>query len=293
MSSQKENYLASYESNFNLFALDNIGFENFPPLENPFGTITANENISVLLTSRIRNIETNSPLLAFSDNQGLRSAFLFGENSWKWREQNYLDKKEFTDFDLFVDKTIQFLATNNSKKSFIINHERFYNSGDALEITAQYFNKNYELDEKARLTISVTNTKTKQVKKYDLLRDSNAFKVSLDGLIAGQYTFTVKELNSNASYTNGFEILDFDIEKQFVNPDLTKLKQLASQTNGKAYVPNQIDDLVKILLANEDYKAVQKSIVKKTPIIDWIWLLILIAISLASEWFIRKYNGML
>ena len=293
MSSQKENYLASYESNFNLFALDNIGFENFPPLENPFGTITANENISVLLTSRIRNIETNSPLLAFSDNQGLRSAFLFGENSWKWRGQNYLDKKEFTDFDLFVDKTIQFLATNNSKKSFIINHERFYNSGDALEITAQYFNKNYELDEKARLTISVTNTKTKQVKKYDLLRDSNAFKVSLDGLIAGQYTFTVKELNSNASYTNGFEILDFDIEKQFVNPDLTKLKQLASQTNGKAYVPNQIDDLVKILLANEDYKSVQKSIVKKTPIIDWIWLLILIAISLASEWFIRKYNGML
>lgn len=293
MSSQKENYLASYESNFNLFALDNIGFENFPPLENPFGTITANENISVLLTSRIRNIETNSPLLAFSDNQGLRSAFLFGENSWKWRGQNYLDKKEFTDFDLFVDKTIQFLATNNSKKSFIINHERFYNSGDALEITAQYFNKNYELDEKARLTISVTDTKTKQIKKYDLLRDSNAFKVSLDGLIAGQYTFTVKELNSNASYTNGFEILDFDIEKQFVNPDLTKLKQLASQTNGKAYVPNQIDDLVKILLANEDYKAVQKSIVKKTPIIDWVWLLILIAISLASEWFIRKYNGML
>ncbi|MCZ8197548.1 MAG: hypothetical protein O9267_08075 [Flavobacterium sp.] len=293
MSSQKENYLASYESNFNLFALDNIGFENFPPLENPFGTITANENVSVLLTSRIRNVETNSPLLAFSDNQGSRSAFLLGENIWKWRGQTYLDKKEFTDFDLFVDKTIQFLATNNSKKSLIVNHERFYNSGDALEITAQYFNKNYELDEKARLTISVTNTKTKQVKKYDLLRDSNAFQVNLDGLIAGQYTFTVKELNSNASYTSGFEILDFDIEKQFVNPDLTKLKQLASQTNGKAYVSNQVEDLVKILLANEDYKAVQKAIVKKTPIIDWVWLLVLIAISLASEWFIRKYNGML
>lgn len=293
MSSQKENYLASYESNFNLFALDNIGFENFPPLENPFGTITANENVSVLLTSRIRNVETNSPLLAFSDNQGSRSAFLLGENIWKWRGQTYLDKKEFTDFDLFVDKTIQFLATNNSKKSLIVNHERFYNSGDALEITAQYFNKNYELDEKARLTISVTNTETKQITKYDLLRDSNAFKVNLDGLIAGQYTFTVKELNSNASYTNGFEILDFDIEKQFVNPDLTKLKQLASQTNGKAFVPNQVDELVKTLLANEDYKAVQKAIVKKTPIIDWVWLLILISISLASEWFIRKYNGML
>lgn len=293
MSSQKENYLAKYESNFNLFALDNIGFENFPPLENLFGTITANENVSVLLTSRVRNVETNSPLLVFSDNQGSRNSFLLGENIWKWRGQTYIDKKDFTDFDLFVDKTVQFLATNNSKKSLIVNHERFYNSGDALEITAQYFNKNYELDEKARLTISVTNTKTKQVKKYDLLRDSNAFKVNLDGLIAGQYTFTVKELNSNASYTSGFEVLDFDIEKQFVNPDLTKLKQLASQTYGKTFVPNQIEDLVKTLLANEDYKAIQKAIVKKTPIIDWVWLLVLIAISLASEWFIRKYNGML
>jgi hypothetical protein len=36
-------------------------------------------------------------------------------------------------------------------------------SGDAIEITAQYFNKNYEVDDKARLTI-VTNTATKQTK---------------------------------------------------------------------------------------------------------------------------------
>jgi hypothetical protein len=232
-------------------------------------------------------------LLAFSDNQGSRAAFLFGENSWKWRAQSYLDKKSYEEYDVFIDKTIQFLASNDSKKSLIVNHERFYNSGDALEITAQYFNKNYELDEKARLTISVVNTKTKQVKKYDLLRDSNAFKVNLDGLAAGQYSFTVKELNSNASYTSGFEILDFDIEKQFVNPDMAKLKQLATQTKGNVFVPNQIDQLVKALLDNNDYKAIQKAIVKKTPVIDWVWLLILIALALASEWFIRKYNGLL
>jgi hypothetical protein len=30
-----------------------------------------------------------------------------------------------------------------------------------------------------------------------------------------------------------FEILDFDIEKQFVNPDVDKLSQLATVTNGK------------------------------------------------------------
>ena len=141
MSNQKEDYLANFKSDFNLFATDNIGFENFPPLENPYGTITAKENVSVLLSSSIRNVETNFPLLAFSENLGKRNAFLMGENIWKWRAQSFVDKKSFDEFDVFIDKIIQFLASNDSKKSLIVNHEQFYNSGDALEITAQYFNK--------------------------------------------------------------------------------------------------------------------------------------------------------
>jgi hypothetical protein len=143
------------------------------------------------------------------------------------------------------------------------------------------------------LTISVTNTKTKQTKNYDLLKGNNSFKVNLDGLSAGGYNFSVKELNSKTSHSGHFEILDFDIEKQFVNPDVEKLSQLATQTQGKVYYPNQVDSLIKLLLENENYKAVQKEIISKTPLIDWIWLLVFIAISLASEWFLRNYNGML
>lgn len=293
MSGQKEDYLASFDTQFNLFALDNIGFEQFPPLESPFGAITSDGNENVLLSSTIRSIPTNQPLLAFTESQGRRSAFLFGENIWKWRANSFVNKKSFTDFDIFLDKTIQYLASNNARKSLVVNHERFYNSGEGIEITAQYFNKNYELDEKARLTISVTNSKTKQVKHYDLLRTSNAFKVNLDGLPAGNYSFTVKELNSNSSYSSSFEVLDFDIEKQFVNPDWSKLNQLANQTKGRAYLSNQADTLIKQLLNDDSYKAVQKTLVKKAPLIDWIWLLVLIAISLAAEWFVRKYNGLL
>lgn len=293
MSNQKEDYLADFNPQFNLFALDNIGFEQLPPLQNAFGTITSIGNNNLLLKSRIRNIATNSPLLAFSENAGKRAAYLFGENSWKWRLQSHVDNKSFEKYDIFVDKTIQFLASNNSKKSLVVGHESFYNSGDEIEITAQYFNKNYEFDDKARLTISVSNKLNKQTKNYDLLKTNNAFKVNLNGLSAGQYTFSVKELNSNSVYNSYFEILDFDIEKQFVNPDLIKLKQLATQTSGKVFTPTQVDELIKTLLKNENYKAIQKSIIKKIPLIDSVLLLILIVVSLVSEWFIRKYNGML
>ena len=293
MSGQKEDYLSVFNGQFNLFAADNIGFENLPPLQNAFGTVTTKGAVSVLLSSKIRSIDTNSPLLAFAENQGKRAAYLLGENSWKWRLQTHVNNQSFEKYDVFIDKIIQFLASNNSKKSLVVEHESFYNSGEAIEITAQFFNKNYEFDEKARLPIAVTNTKTKQTKNYDLLKGNNSYKVNLDGLKAGSYLFTVKELNSKTTYSSSFEILDFDIEKQFVNPDVEKLTQLATQTQGKAFFPDQVDVLIKTLLENDEYKAIEKNIVTKTPLIDWIWLLVLISFLLATEWFVRKYNGLL
>ena len=293
MSAQKEDYLATFDSNFNLFSQANIGFENFPPLEHKFGTIAAKSNVNTLLSARIRNVQLQNPLLTFTENGSKRNAYLLGENIWKWRLENNLNKKSFEDFDLFTDKIIQFLVTNASKKNLNVTYESFYNSGESIEIIAEYFNKNYEFDEKSQLTIQVVNSKTKVSKKYDLLKSSNNFKVNLDGLEAGNYSFRVTEKQSNSSFSGSFEVLDFEIEKQFVNPDKSRLEQLASNTNGTIFYPNQIDNLIKSLLENENYIPIQKATIKKSPLIAWIWLLILAIITLATEWFTRKYNGLL
>lgn len=293
MSYQKEDYLAGFNTDFNLFSTENIGFENLPPLENPFGKITTKGTVSNLLSAKIRTIDTQAPLLSYIEEQGKRTAFLFGENSWKWRLKSHVDNQSFEKYDLFIDKTIQFLASNDSKKSLVVTHESFYNSGESIEFSAQYFNKNYEFDEKAHLTIQIQNTETKQSKNYDLLKSTNSYKVNLDGLLAGKYSFTVKELNSKTTYSNKFEILNFNIEKQFVNADVAKLKQLATETEGKVFYPNQVDQLIDTLLKDQSYKTIQKSTINRSPIIEWYWLLVLIAIFLSTEWFVRKYNGLL
>jgi hypothetical protein len=293
MTSQKENYNAIFDAKFNLFAPSNIGFEQLPPLQNAFGSIQYSDNVIPLLNAGVNNQDIDQPLLCFVDKSGKRSAFLFGENTWKWRLESHLIKKSFDDYDAFIDKVIQYLATNSNKKSLVVEHERFYNSGESIEIFAQYFNKNYELDENANLIIQLVNKKTKQTKKYSFSKANNGNKVIFDGLEPGDYSFVVKEITSNASYTGGFEVLDFDVEKQFVNPDRLRLEQLASQTSGKVYYPNQINALIKNLLEKNTYLPVQKELIKASPLIDWVTLLIILAISLALEWFIRKYNGLL
>ncbi|CAM3598336.1 hypothetical protein FSS13T_17130 [Flavobacterium saliperosum S13] len=293
VSGQNEDYSADFNPQFNSFALDNIGFEQFPPLQHPFGTITVKQNTNTLLKARIRNIGTENPLLTFSENGLKRNAFLFGENIWKWRLESHLKTKSFEQFDVFTDKVIQYLASNAAKKTLNVTHESFYNSGETLEISAQYFNKNYEFDENARLTIALKNKQTGKTKNYDFLKGNSDYKVNLDGLEFGNYSFTVTENNSKTKYSGNFEVLDFEIEKQFVNPDVARLNQLASNTNGEVYYPSQIDALIENLLKNDNYLPTEKAVIKKTPLIDWIWLLILVAISLAAEWFTRKYNGLL
>ena len=293
MSSQKENYFASYNKNFNLFSQENIGFEAFSPLENSFGTILKKTNSIVFLDATIRNIQTGNPLLTFVENGKQRKAYLFGENIWKWRMETHLKKQSFDDFDLFLDKVIQYLASNSSKKSLVVDYKSFYNAGETTEITAQFFDKNYQLHENAQLTIQLTNKETKATKSYNFLKSNLDYKVEFDNLEKGDYSFTVKEKQTNASYSGNFEILEFDIEKQFVNPDKTRLEQLASTTNGNLYYLNQIDQLIESLLANKDYLPIEKETTKKTPLIDWKILLALICIFLSLEWFTRKYNGLL
>lgn len=292
MSGQNENYLADFSTNFNAFNQNNIGFENFPPLENKFGTISSKKSFSTLLNAKIRNTILDFPLLSFIDEKSSRKAYLFGEGLWKWRMDYYKTHQNFTDFDLFIDKTIQYLNSNSSKRSLVVETESYYNSGEPITIKAQYFNKNYEFDNDASLEIKVINTTTKQTKTYAFATKQNEYEVNFDGLNAGKYNYLVTEKKSNTKISGSFEVLDFDIEKQFVNPDYSRLSQLANATNGKVILANEFDKVFDELLQNDLYKPVEKEIIKREPLINWKWLLLLIVLLLATEWFTRKYNGL-
>ena len=293
VSDQNENYLAYFESDFNLFGQENIGFEKLPPLEHKFGTIVTKTNTTTMLFAGINGVQLQNPLLTFAENGNKRAAYLVGENIWKWRLDTHLTSKSFDAFDLLTDKIIQFLATPSRKNNLVVTYDSFYNLGENIVISASYFNKNYEFDTKAQLTIVVKNSITKASKTYDLLKTNSQYQVNLDGLLPGNYTFTISEKQSNAKFSGAFEVADFDLEKQFVNPDKTRLTQLANRTKGAIFYPNQLENLLKQLEEDERYLSVQKQTIIKSPLIEWKAILVFLISLLALEWFVRKYFGLL
>ncbi|MEP4884349.1 MAG: VWA domain-containing protein, partial [Maribacter dokdonensis] len=82
-------------------------------------------------------------------------------------------------------------------------------------------------------------------------------------------------------------------ENQFVSSDYLKLEKLATNSGGKLYYPSQIDELISDLEENDTYVPTEKSTENIVSLIDFEILLAIIVFAFASEWFIRKYNGLI
>lgn len=99
--------------------------------------------------------------------------------------------------------------------------------------------------------------------------------------------------NYQKSETGSFVINEFNLENQFVSSDYLKLEKLATKSGGKLYYPSQIDELISDLEENDTYVPTEKSTENIVSLIDFEILLAIIVFAFASEWFIRKYNGLI
>lgn len=290
---QTEEYQASLNANYNTFIIDDLDFESFPPLQSSFGSATFSIPAETILNKKIGSLETQDPLLVTFESNSRREAVLFGENIWKWRAQSYLNTKSFNTFDNFIGKMVQYLASNKRKNRLNVDYESFYQGNSNVLVKAQFFNKNYEFDVKEILNISVKNKDTKETNAFPLILKGNNYQVDLSHLPAGDYSFTVKATNENISKSGEFQILEYNIEQQFLNANVTKLQQVAKNTNASSYFVANTNTLINDLLKDERFAIMQKSSKNVVPLIDFKYLLALLILSLAVEWFLRKYNGLI
>jgi len=290
---QTENYLAELNSNYSPFVIDDLNFESFPPLLSNYGEVKFNIPFQSILNKTVSGVSTNQTLLATFETNGRREAVLFGENLWQWRGQSYLNEKSFNAFDEFIGKLIQYLASKKQKSRLNLDYESFYNGSGNIILKAEFFDKNYVFDTRETLNVTVTNKTSKDRKTFPLILKNNNYQVDLSSLPPSEYSFTVRASKENISKSGSFQILEYNVEQQFLNANVTKLQQLATNSLGSSYFIDNTRGLVNDLLNDNRYVPIQKSSKNIIPLIDWKYLLAIIALSLSLEWFLRKYNGLI
>ena len=162
--------------------------------------------------------------------------------------------------------------------------------GDRGMLVKERVNVEGILKDYRKITAQIKNKETKKTAEFPFLLKNNSYEVNLSSLEAGEYEFEIIVEEKNLSKSGEFTIIEFDIEKQFLNANYKKLSKIAED---KVFFTHTEEELIGELLNNENFKPVQKSNTTTSPLIDWWYLLIIIAVSLSAEWFMRKYSGMI
>ncbi len=290
---QTEEYQAEFNTNFDVFALMPLEFEDFPPLKSVFGAIDISTPNEVILYKSLNGMTTKSPLLFTYNNNNSRHAVLLGTGLWKWRLKAFQLNDSFKPFDAFFNVIFQYLSTQKKAKRLLVTHDPIFDGSNAIEIFAQFFDENFQVNSNAQLEIEVNTPQFNQPLLFPLSLVGNTYNVDLSSLKPGNYNYKLRTTDQLISTAGQFEILDFDIESQFLNADFEQLNLLAKETGGRVFLENQYGNLIDQLLKNTNYKSIQKINKKAVPLIDYKWLMLLLILSLATEWFIRKYYGLI
>lgn len=293
LTNQIEDFQPTLNQNYSTFIIDELNFDAFPPLQSEFGETSFTVPFEAILFKTINGTQLDEPLLATFEINDKREALLLGEGLWRWRAQSYLDEKSFNTFDNFIGKLVQYLGSKQRRSRLNVSYESFYNGNENVKITSQFFNKNYEFDANENINIVLKNKETNMSTTYPFVLKSTNYQVDLSGLEAGEYSFTISASSENISKSGELKILDYNVEQQFLNANVSKLKTLADKSNGKPYFIDNTNTLINDLVSDSRFAIIQKSSKKVVPLVDWKYLLALIALSLAMEWFIRKYNGLI
>lgn len=293
VNNQSEDVSGSLNPNYGTFAIDDIGFASLKPLKTLFGDLEILAPHDIVLEQYIDGIASESPMLVTMEVDGVRHAIWDGENIWKWRAQCFIDTDSFEDFDDFFGKMIQYLASNKRRSRLEVTNEGYYYNNNSIKVSAQYFDQNFIFDSRASLLITVTNSETKDKIVLPMLLKNNFYDIDLNSLSAGEYQYTVAVSDQTVMRSGNFTILDFDVEEQFLNADVTKLDKLATNTGGKAFFITETSEILSALIKDDSFQLTQKRAQKVVPLIDWKYLLGIIVFLLTSEWLLRKYNGLI
>ena len=283
-------------SNFNLFTLspelqNQLG--KYPPLVGSFGNYEANASASILLTQRIKKIDTKYPLLGFNEKNGTKAAVFAGEGLWKWRLFDYTSKNNYDQISELINKTIQYLTVKEDRRKFRVNlAKNLFRENESIFFDAQLYNDAYEMINTPDATLSIKDSNGKEY-TYSFSKTNNYYTLDAGLFPEGSYTYNAAVLyNGNSQTAIGkFSIQSIQLETNDLTARHDVLAALSKKYNGKMFYPFNVNSLLDEIMNNKEIKPVIFLNTTTKSIIHMKWIFFAIIALLALEWFLRRYHG--
>ncbi|MDP3557939.1 MAG: VWA domain-containing protein [Bacteroidota bacterium] len=263
--------------------------KELPAIKTFFGNYLLTNGSNSLIHQRIGIVETENPILLFSEINGLKNALFIGDGLWKWRMRDFAEHSNHNLFNELISKSVQYLSVKSDKSFFRISSPKTINENENLELGAEVYNKSYELITEPDVTLILTNADGKKY-NYTFSKTSNSHKLNIGLLPFGEYKYEAKVKINGELFVKQGAILVKEIVSEKINTVANHqlLNSIAKRTGGKLFDKTNLDKLEQEILKNEQIKPITYSQNNTTLLIDLKWLFWLILIFLSIEWYFRK-----
>lgn len=279
-------------SSFGLFSMSEElkkFMKDLPAVKTPFGTYSLNNNSEALINQRIGIVDTENPVLLFTDINSLKAAVFLGDGLWKWKMRDFEAHQNHSLFTELISKSIQYLSVKSDKSFFRITAPKLISENEAANFGAEVYNKSYELITEPDVTLELSNAEKKKF-NYTFSKTGTAYKLNTGLLAPGEYSYKAQTKINNELFTKQGILIVKEVIAEKINTvaNHNVLYQLANRTNGKLFSPKELAALQKTILDNELIKPITYSQTSTTLLIDLKWLFWVVLILFTLEWFFRK-----
>lgn len=263
-----------------------------PPLTKRFGEAKANAGTQILFTQRIGNLQKDNPLLCFNEKDQQRHATLLGEGLWRWRMINYLKKQNHEAFDAFAGEICAYLLVKKQGNGLRVQAPKKLSTSENCILNASFYNEAMQAITNPKINWEL-DYEHKKIRKGSFATKGVFYQQQLGRLKPGRYYWKAATIHNNKKYTKSgaFIVQDIDLEQLESAARHSTLYQLAAQTDAKVYNIQDYNKLITQLEKSEDLVALRTETHQFDPLLDYLLLFLLLASSLLSEWFLRRYHG--
>lgn len=292
-SDEVQGLIAKQFASFNLDARVQQELPKFNPVIAAFGRFSAGPQAQVVLQKRIGKVDTDQPLLAVGEINGIKTGVFLAEGLWKWRLFDYLQHQNHDIFDEIMGKTVQYLSLKEDKRKFRVNLDKsVYNENEPVLFAAELYNDNYELTNEPDAALSVRHADGREF-TFTFNKTGKAYALDAGILPVGNYTYraTTAFNGQQLSFEGRFSVQPLQLEHFATTANHAVLRQLAQQYGGSVSGPADLMQLAEQIKNRETIKPVIYQTSKTSPVINLKWIFALLAALLSAEWFLRRYFG--
>lgn len=265
---------------------------NAPPLYGVFGKYELNVNIDIVLKKKIGAIITESPLLFIEEVENRKVAFFTAEGWWKWKLYDYSINENNDAFNELFSKLTQYLLLQEDKSKFRIYYEKQVAEYSNILFDANLYNDSYELINNKEIALEIKNESGEEF-NFQFSKEKQGYFLDIGILENGYYSFVAKVVGSSVVKSGVFEVKKIQLELMNLVANHGLLFKISELSNGKLFYINEIDLLSEELNKSSKNQKLIYSKEKLTSLINIPLILLILLFLISTEWFVRKYNGLI